>query len=256
MAVRKIKKSYILSTEYFSSFKNKRQVVFETILERDIFMLLKFNSTVISYEEQPFRTIYQHHNKTRRYTPDVKVTYYDNSEKIFEVKYFNELDNKKELQEKLQLSFKSGFSKEVIFNMTLRSLEGIVADHIIGKSNTQNIRALGNYCHIETSVLSHCSEKDDIPYFRKEWRLTFYTHCLKYSTKLLDRCSSCLSPLTISKSYEENSFIYCFKCGEKYIFLKYNFLRYSFKIFFYISKYLFRKLCLSCKTNIGSPLLY
>ena len=83
-----------------------------------------------------------------------------------------------------RLSFKSGYSEEVIFNMTLRSLEGVITNHITGKSYTKNIRALGNYCHVKTKgglqFCPKCLKEDKIPYFRKEWRLTFYTYCLKH----------------------------------------------------------------------------
>lgn len=116
-----------------------------------------------------------------------------------------------------RISYKSGYSEEIIFNMTLRSLEGVVAEHITGKSNTKNIRALGNYCHIKTKgglrFCPKCLQEDDISYFRKEWRLSFYTHCIKHLLPLLDRCINCQTPLTISKSYQEKNFTYCYKCG-------------------------------------------
>lgn len=116
-----------------------------------------------------------------------------------------------------RISYKSGFSEEIIFNMTLRSLEGIIADKITGKSNTKNIRPLGNYCHIKTKgglqFCPQCLNEDLIPYFRKEWRLSTYTNCKKHSRNLFDRCSNCLTPLTISKSYQEKDFTYCYKCG-------------------------------------------
>ncbi|PLY10349.1 MAG: hypothetical protein C0626_05025 [Arcobacter sp.] len=120
-----------------------------------------------------------------------------------------------------RLSFKSGYSENIIFNMTLRSLEGIIADKITGKTNTPNIRALGNYCHIKTKgglmYCPECLKEDKIAYFRKIWRLEKHSVCYKHNINLLDRCSNCLTPLTISKSYEEKSFVYCYKCGEKII---------------------------------------
>ena len=118
-----------------------------------------------------------------------------------------------------RISFKSGYTKGTIFNMTLRSLEGIVANKITGKSNTANIRALGNYCHIKTCgglmFCPDCLKGDKISYFRKIWRLKEYTICKKHNIKLLDRCPNCLSPLTISKSFQEKNFTFCYKCGNK-----------------------------------------
>ncbi|QKF58401.1 transposase endonuclease subunit TnsA [Aliarcobacter lanthieri] len=96
MSVRKIKKSYISSTGYFKSFKNDKQIAYESILERDFYMTLEFNSNVLSYEEQPLRIYYEYKDGIRyRYTPDCLVTYQNNIQKYFEVKYLSDI--KKEL---------------------------------------------------------------------------------------------------------------------------------------------------------------
>ena len=55
MPVRKIKKSYISCVGYFKSYKNNKQLAFESILERDFFTILEFDDAVVSYEEQPFQ---------------------------------------------------------------------------------------------------------------------------------------------------------------------------------------------------------
>lgn len=118
-----------------------------------------------------------------------------------------------------RLSYKSGYAEDVIFNMTLRSLEGIVAKHITGKSNTPNIRALGNYCHIKTKgglqFCPLCLKEDDIPYFRKVWRLKEYSICKKHHIALFGRCKKCLTPLTISRNYQDKDFTFCYKCGNQ-----------------------------------------
>lgn len=103
MGVRKIKKSYISCVGYFKSYKNNKQLAFESILERDFFTTLEFEDDVVSYEEQPFRINYKLNGASTRYTPDVLVTYEDGSQKVFEVKYKNELDSNKELQYKLSV---------------------------------------------------------------------------------------------------------------------------------------------------------
>lgn len=104
MSVRQIKKSYISCTGYFASYKNKSQVAFESVLERDFYMMLEFDENVVSYEEQPMRMQYEYlDGKNRRYTPDTLVTYKNRSQRLFEVKYEDELQNNLELQEKLQL---------------------------------------------------------------------------------------------------------------------------------------------------------
>ncbi len=103
MSVRKIKKSYISCVGYFKSYKNNKQLAFESILERDFFTFLEFEDNVLSYGEQPFRINYKLNDASTRYTPDVLVTYNDGSKKVFEVKYQNEIDSDKELQYKLSV---------------------------------------------------------------------------------------------------------------------------------------------------------
>lgn len=116
-----------------------------------------------------------------------------------------------------RLSQKSHLSKEQIFKMTLRSYEGKLREHIHGKTRTHFIQSLGNYCHIKRNgglrFCPECLKEDKIPYFRKEWRLSFYTACTKHQCFLHNRCPTCNSPLTISKSYNENDFTFCYKCG-------------------------------------------
>ena len=46
MNVRKIKKSHISVAGYFSSYKNKRQINFESKLEHDFYLLLEFDEQV------------------------------------------------------------------------------------------------------------------------------------------------------------------------------------------------------------------
>ena len=103
MPVRKIKKSYISCVGYFKSYKNNKQLAFESILERDFFTLLEFQQNVLSYEEQPLKINYQLKASNTRYTPDVLVIYDDGSKKIFEVKYQSDIDSDTELQYKISV---------------------------------------------------------------------------------------------------------------------------------------------------------
>ncbi len=103
MPVRKIKKSYISCVGYFKSYKNNKQLAFESILERDFFTLLEFDRNVVEYEEQPLKLKYMLKAKNTRYTPDVLVIYKDYSKKIFEVKYQSDIDSDPELQHKISI---------------------------------------------------------------------------------------------------------------------------------------------------------
>lgn len=118
MGVRKIKKSYRSCVGYFKSYKNNKQIAFESILERDCFTFFEFETNVISYEEQPFTINYELNGMATRYTPDVLVTYNDSSRKVFEVKYQNDIDTDHELQRKLsvlskEVQLQTGYAFEV-----------------------------------------------------------------------------------------------------------------------------------------------
>lgn len=103
MSVRKLKKSYISCVGYFKSYKTNKQHSFDSILERDFFTILEFDENVVNYAEQPFRMYYQLNGAKTRYTPDVLVTYQDDSQKLFEVKYQSDIDSDEELQYKLSV---------------------------------------------------------------------------------------------------------------------------------------------------------
>lgn len=53
--------------------KNGSSVAFESTLERDFFLILEFDPTVLDYWEQPVRIEYEARGRIRTYTPDVFV---------------------------------------------------------------------------------------------------------------------------------------------------------------------------------------
>ncbi|PLY10345.1 MAG: hypothetical protein C0626_05005 [Arcobacter sp.] len=103
MPSRKIPKNYRSVTGTFPSYKNKCNVSYESLLERDFYLLLEFNTNVKTYEEQPFTIYYTRNNRTFKYTPDALVHYFDNSlPDVYEIKMSNEIKEKKVFfQEKL-----------------------------------------------------------------------------------------------------------------------------------------------------------
>lgn len=142
MSTRKIKKSYISCTGYFASYKNKIQIAFESVLERDFYMLLEFDENVISYAEQPITINYEYKDGSkRRYTPDCLVTYKDGTEQYYEVKYINEIRNDSELREKLDF-LKSYFYDEY----TLKFV--IFTDEEIDKIYLNNLKFLYKFAFI------------------------------------------------------------------------------------------------------------
>jgi hypothetical protein len=130
--MRKIKKSHISVTGYFSSYKNKRQINFESKLEHDFYLLLEFDETVKSYIEQPFKVYYIYQDKKRRYTPDTLVNYVDGTQKVFEVKPIFKIQNDAELQEKIELQ-KQKIKEEKnleLFIFTDANIDRIYMDNI------------------------------------------------------------------------------------------------------------------------------
>ena len=58
---------------FFPSEKNGRSTAWESLVERDFMYLLEFDSSVISYIEQPLTISYKDNGKNYKYTPDLMV---------------------------------------------------------------------------------------------------------------------------------------------------------------------------------------
>lgn len=64
-----------------------------------------------------------------------------------------------------------------------------------------------------------CLTEDIIPYYRKRWRVAFYTVCTKHHTMMLDRCPQCAAALafhrldiTNSDALVTGALSYCHEC--------------------------------------------
>lgn len=97
MPVRKIPKNYRSVTGRFSSQKNNRAMAFESTLERDLFLSLEFDDTVVSYEEQPLTINGEVGGPIRQYTPDCLAQHVDGMETLYEVKYVADLEKDAEV---------------------------------------------------------------------------------------------------------------------------------------------------------------
>jgi hypothetical protein len=74
MPVRKIPKNYLMVTGDFSSAKNGRSLGYESLLERDLMILLEFDDTVERFEEQPIQVPLQvNGKKLKPYVPDILI---------------------------------------------------------------------------------------------------------------------------------------------------------------------------------------
>jgi len=76
MPVRKIPKNYLKVTGKFSSAKNGKSLGHEELLERDLMILLEYDDTVESFEEQPVKIPYSVNGKNRKpFVPDILIHY-------------------------------------------------------------------------------------------------------------------------------------------------------------------------------------
>ncbi len=118
------------------------------------------------------------------------------------------------------LSYKSRQSIEALYSLTLRSYEGFLAEELTDKTRNLLVQPLVNYSHTKVGYgLRYCPlclREDEKPYFRRKWRLSFSTACVKHSCFLLDRCTACSTPLTLSKLHDDRPVFHCYRCGHEY----------------------------------------
>jgi len=96
MSVRKIPIQNSSIAGNFFSFKNNRMMKFESQLEKKCFLCLELDDEVTSYIEQPL--------KIDNYILDVLAKRNDEKDLLIEVKYFSEVEKKKEkLTKKLKI---------------------------------------------------------------------------------------------------------------------------------------------------------
>ena len=117
------------------------------------------------------------------------------------------------------LSQRVGFKEKRIWNLTLRSYEGYLFEaqnkfnsskpfiNPVGFRGGRNRRPGLRFC-------PYCLREEE--YFRKEWRLTFSTACIKHRVFLLDKCPECGEPLTIQKWRTDKFHFHCWKCGFEF----------------------------------------
>jgi len=97
--VRSIPKNYRSLTGKVIDFRSHSAVAFESALERDLYLLLDFDSAVARFEEQPVTIPYRDPaGVSRTYTPDVLVHYHaeladpqNRQPVLYEVKYRDDL---------------------------------------------------------------------------------------------------------------------------------------------------------------------
>lgn len=116
MPVRKIPKNHLFVTGAFSSRKNSEMRGFESLLEKEYMLLLEFDNSVASFEEQPLTVPIP--GIAKGYTPDFAVHYNANQaaqeqqrSKLVEVKSSEDLKKNAEKYSK-KFEFATEFAND------------------------------------------------------------------------------------------------------------------------------------------------
>jgi Zn ribbon nucleic-acid-binding protein len=111
-----------------------------------------------------------------------------------------------------------------IFFSTLKSYESYLYECHIPNSHAKWILPLGIYhrkrLHNGLVLCPLCLKEDNVPYYRKEWRLAFNVICTKHKIRMIDKCINCNSVIAFhrndfkNRNYATTSPITeCYKCG-------------------------------------------
>ena len=122
-----------------------------------------------------------------------------------------------------ELSSRTGTSPEVAFNTTLRAYEGRLYRKFRSSGALHWILVLKMYHRKREGYglqfCPACLVEDEIPYFRKRWRIAFYTVCTRHGTMLHDRCPKCGVAVAVHRldmaapdGLEIGSMSYCYSC--------------------------------------------
>jgi hypothetical protein len=87
---------------------------------------------------------------------------------------------------------------------TLRAFEGVVVDQVNINGMGRGFVPLGVFHRSRTRAglmwCPHCLREDNAPYFRKAWRLVYFTVCTRHQVYLEDACHRCKAPVVPHRS--------------------------------------------------------
>lgn len=122
-----------------------------------------------------------------------------------------------------ELILRTGTLPETAWGTTLRAYEGILYPKFRLSSTLRWILALKVYHRTRQGYglqfCPACLAEDEIPYFRKRWRIALNTVCSKHGTMLLDRCPHCGAAVAFhrldmagAEAIDVASLSYCHAC--------------------------------------------
>ncbi|MCC2606572.1 TniQ family protein [Planctobacterium marinum] len=122
-----------------------------------------------------------------------------------------------------RLAYLTGLTERRVMNTTLDSFIGFLVPGLQKHHHFSGILMAGIERYAELRYLQQFCPlclRDSNPFFRKSWRITFITACVKHEIRLQDRCPQCQAPVVPFKNDTKNQSIpfegqwsECFKCG-------------------------------------------
>lgn len=123
-----------------------------------------------------------------------------------------------------KISKVTGTPRHVIHETTLASYEGVFYEHHQPNGYTKWITPLGIYHRTHRDYGMQycplCLADNSEPYYRKYWRLAFYTECDKHNVLMHDRCPECARPASFHRAemgvrslFAPRPVTHCYKCG-------------------------------------------
>ena len=99
---------------------------------------------------------------------------------------------------------RTGQSVERIRGMTLRTYESYAFEIFNETGNTRWIMPVGVYHRTRRAhgqqFCPVCLDEDDLPYLRRQWRLSLAAACLRHRILLQDRCAACGKPVVAHRA--------------------------------------------------------
>lgn len=161
MPVRKIPKNHLVVTGAFSSRKTAEMRGFESLLEKEFMLLLEFDNTVVSFEEQPLTIPIP--GVTRGYTPDFVVHYHadhitqeQQRPKLVEVKSTDDLKrNADKYSKKFEIAARfandRGWDFQIVTEKDIRTAR---LGNLKFLREYRNISPMHEQCHRITEIVS------------------------------------------------------------------------------------------------------
>ncbi len=118
-----------------------------------------------------------------------------------------------------KLVWKSGYSYEPIYNLTLKSYIGT----LLPQFNPSGCNKYFSYIKIRgrsnklygQRYCPECLQADEVLYFRKKWRLKAIQKCEIHNLELANKCLKCGEPISLYKfTREGNGFTKCWSCNS------------------------------------------